>query len=180
MLNGKPGSLRCHSCAGKLLRHFRGRNSPNWKGGQWISKAGYAHILLQPNDFFFPMAGSENYVLEHRLIMAKHLNRCLNQWELVHHKNGIKDDNRLENLELTTNGSHVIEHHKGYKDGYAKGLVDGQNKQIQILKQRVTILEAEVVLLSSNQDVSHEGSQFLASKLDTQKQNMQDTQRRVK
>ncbi|MDO9580388.1 MAG: HNH endonuclease [Bacteroidales bacterium] len=89
---------RCRSCSRKALG-LRGIKSARWTGRNYKTTNGYICIKLLPGDFFYAMTHN-NAILEHRLIMAKYLNRCLLSWEIVHHKNGIKDDNRLENLEL--------------------------------------------------------------------------------
>jgi hypothetical protein len=74
--------------------------SGNWAGGKTKTKLGYITKTIFPDNFFYPMADKYGRVLEHRLLMAEYLHRCLLPWEIVHHKNGIKNDNRIENLEL--------------------------------------------------------------------------------
>lgn len=142
LIAGKLKSERCPKCSANTPEHKAlvsraqiglqaGSKNPRWKGGRVVNKSGYILVWISPDDFFYPMAVHEQarcryrYVLEHRLVMAKHLGRCLTRWELVHHKNGDKSDNRIENLELTTNGSHSLMHNRGYRDGYLKGLADG-------------------------------------------------------
>ena len=56
-----------------------------------------------------------NKHLVHRIIMEQHLKRSLSPDELVHHINGIKIDNRLENLELVTRQSHGKIHQRDWK-----------------------------------------------------------------
>jgi len=146
--NRKPQNSKCCSCANKKEMP-RGSASKSWNGGHHITR-GYVRIYIPSDDFFFPMAGHRCYILEHRLVMAKKLGRCLQKWEHVHHK-GIryadirnKSDNLDDNLELTTVGSHSREHSKGYRDGYAKGLIDGRNQQIEELKKEIRLLRLQV------------------------------------
>ena len=123
----------------------RGIDNPNWKGGK-RSRSGYIVIWVAPSDFFHPMANrdgkSANFILEHRLVMAKHLGRCLETWEIVHHKNRIKNDNRLENLELTTRETHWNAHNNGYQDGFGQGYQAGYERALKDALLKGTIDQA--------------------------------------
>jgi len=117
-----------------------GKESHFYKNGRFITVKGYISVLLTGTDeFYLPMSTHAHRVLEHRLVMAKKLGRCLQSWELVHHKgirySGIrnKSDNLEDNLELTLKGQHTKDHSKGYRDGYEKGLADGRSKLVKSL-----------------------------------------------
>jgi HNH endonuclease len=89
------------SCAGKAVSPF-GRPaeaSMHWRGGRRVSRG---YVLVYAKDHSSLVGTKRSYVLEHRLVMEEELGRPLYDYEQVHHKNGIKTDNRPENLELWT------------------------------------------------------------------------------
>lgn len=77
---------------------------------------GYRLVPIFPEDPLYSMAipsakcfvgdREARHIMEHRLIMARHLGRVLHPWEAVHHRNGVKQDNRLPNLLLELKGHH--------------------------------------------------------------------------
>lgn len=92
-------SHRCSSRAfmAKNPDFFKGENSGHWNGGR-IKHKGY--VLIHSPEHPACHGNKRKYVGEHRLVMEAHLGRYLKSTESVHHKNGIKYDNRLDNLEL--------------------------------------------------------------------------------
>lgn len=87
---------------------------------------GYYAVMLPLDSPYLPMAWAKGYVLEHRLVMAQYLGRCLTAGESVHHINGIRDDNRIENLVIFERSSHLREHiSRGYRDGFKLGYKEG-------------------------------------------------------
>lgn len=95
---GQYCSRTCGSRASGGNRGLRGENSPHWKGGRRQSGQGYVEVYSPDHP---SVQGTKRmYVREHRLVMEQKLGRLLERWEEVHHINGIRNDNRPENLEL--------------------------------------------------------------------------------
>ena len=79
----------------------RGNNNPFWNGGRYKDRLNGYILIYNPNH---PFANKKGYIREHRTVMEKLLGRYLRKNEIVHHRNKIKDDNRIENLELIVLG----------------------------------------------------------------------------
>ncbi len=85
-------------------RLHSGPNQHNWTGGRYVHRG---YVFIRPNlaKELYPNAvfkHSSRSVLEHQIVMSDALGRALLVTESVHHKNGVKADNRIENLELRT------------------------------------------------------------------------------
>lgn len=82
----------------------KGEGNANWKGGR-IEHNGYVYLRRPKHPY-----NKNNYVQEHRLVIEKHLKRLLLPSEIVHHKDGNRKNNCLDNLELMNLSKHTTIH----------------------------------------------------------------------
>lgn len=77
-----------------------------WKIDKLIHKGDYLYALV-PNH---PNATKNGYVLYHRIVVENNIGRLLTKDEIIHHKDGNKKNNNIENLEIVTAGEHAKHH----------------------------------------------------------------------
>ncbi len=125
-VKGQARSKMCVLCSQSVAR--KNGNPETWNH--------YKLVYVSPYSPYRVMAEAHSArVREHRLVMAQSIGRPLESWEIVHHINGDKDDNRLDNLQLTTATRH---------------------KQITILEDRVRRLEERVASLEEENEALQE------------------------
>ncbi len=97
---GKPMSRGSRTCMKCQPPHLRRPDSPRWQGGRIYrhrGPAGYVRIKAPGHPRGLRNSG---LIFEHILVMEQILGRYLLAGETIHHRNGIRDDNRPENLVL--------------------------------------------------------------------------------
>lgn len=106
-----PHSRLCYPCTTMPMPKggWTGSRNPRWNNGTSRSQ-GYVLVRAPAGH---PNARRSGYIAEHVLVMSQHLGRAIATHEAVHHINGRRDDNRLENLQVMTRAAHASEHHKG-------------------------------------------------------------------
>lgn len=87
----------------KYHSHLKGKNHWNYGDGTKINDKGY-RLVKKPDH---PHANSSGYVYEHRLVYEEYHRCCLLRYADIHHINGNRLDNRIENLQPLSHSQHL-------------------------------------------------------------------------
>ena len=117
----------------KLSEKLSGDKNPCWKGGKYKDTFGYIHIYNPKH----PLANKQGYVFEHRLVMEKYLGRYLKPEEVIHHINGIKNDNHLFNLWLFKNLSEHAKFHRAFNESKFRLLEELAGFRIETIEKKI-------------------------------------------
>lgn len=101
--------------------HARGDKCGRWNRGKMLSPEGYVKMRVGRAH---PLADPNGYAYEHRLVIAA-AGIQIPDGYVIHHKNGDKTDNRLENLEVVARGVHNA-HHNINRERDGKGRFTGK------------------------------------------------------
>ena len=96
------GGKRCRQCQTKFMRERKPWESPAWKGGRYLEARGYIRVRSPGH----PRADRRGYAYEHILVWEKYHHKSVPNGSVIHHLNGIKGDNRPENLVALTSRKH--------------------------------------------------------------------------
>ena len=113
----RPPFTEEHKARISAAKKGKYKRPTKYGGHSKLRRDGYISIYRPDH----PCSNSEGYVMEHHLVMEEHIGRLIQSEEVVHHKNGNRRDNRIENLQLMTfkehASLHMTERHRKRKEG---------------------------------------------------------------
>ncbi len=113
-------------------------------GRKWTKK-GYVLVCVHGH----PHTDSLGYMMEHRLVVEVFLGRYLRKNESVHHKNKVKHDNRISNLQIVDPVEHTLHHHLGSKRSKQarKNMSEGAKKRFSNKKKHPSYKDVDSKLI---------------------------------
>lgn len=105
-VKGRPSPRKNVKLTEETKRKLSIAKTTKGVGHKKTRKDGYNYIYFPDH----PKSTKDGYIMEHDLIMECYIGRWLKPDEVVHHKNKIRNDNRIENLELMTLKEHARLH----------------------------------------------------------------------